>query len=131
METVFKEGDKVFCIIHGWGTVIKISKTGSFPILVLFTNNDGDEVTSSFTLDGRYFENFTQLLSFTENTLQGFSQERPIELPEVGELCLVRDYDGCEWKAVIFKVYYPNNEYPYYSERNIGYKQMKRIKILD
>lgn len=131
METVFKVGDGVFCILHGWGTVKRISKEGSFPILVSFINNEGYPETASFTLDGRYFENSKPTLSFTEYTIHGFSQERPINLPEVGELCLVRDYDGEEWKAVIFKRHYPNNEYPYHSERGICYKQLKRIKTLD
>ena len=130
-ETVFKVGDKVFHFQYGWGEVTKIDEEGTFPILVFFTNNDGNEVTASFTLDGRYFENSIQTLSFTEYTLQGFSQERPIKLPEVGELCLVRDYDGEEWKVVTFKEYNSRDKYPYVSINGTGWKQMKRIKILD
>ena len=131
METVFKEGDRVFCILHGWGIVKRISKEGSFPILVFFTNNEGLGETASFTLDGRYFETSMKMLSFTEYTLQGFTQKRPIELPEVGELCLVRDYDGEEWRVVTFKEYNSRDKYPYVSITGTGWKQMKRIKILD
>ena len=89
METVFKEGDRVFCILHGWGIVKRISKEGSFPILVFFTNNEGLGETASFTLDGRYFENSMKMLSFTEYTLQGFTQKRPIVLPEIHEEIMV------------------------------------------
>ena len=31
METVFKVGDKVFCIRHGFGTVIKLKKCDDYP----------------------------------------------------------------------------------------------------
>jgi hypothetical protein len=136
METVFKVGDRVFCILHGWGTVRRIFETGTFPILVFFTNSDGE--TASFTLDGRYFLESKPTLSFTEYTLQGFSQERPIELPEVGELCLVRDHDDNIWNVRVFIRYIAGTEYPYMIQliggdgnKTAGFKQMKRIKILD
>jgi hypothetical protein len=131
MKTIFKVGDRVFCILHGWGTVRRISEEGSFPILVSFINNKGYPETASFTLDGRYFENSKPTLSFTEYTLQGFTQERPIVLPEVGELCLMRDFDDEVWTAVIFKSYNKDEKYPFISDVYEGYKQLKRIKILD
>jgi len=133
METVFKVGDRVYCIIRGWGIVSNISCTGvngyDYPITVEFQNDWLEHGT--YTLDGRYFPESKPTLSFTEYTIQGFSQERPINLPEVGELCLVRDGDDEVWKAVEFNGYDPDNKFPYFSKRGIGYKQLKRIKILD
>jgi hypothetical protein len=72
-------------------------------------------------------------LSFTEYTLQGFSQEKPIILPEVGELCLMRDDYDEGWRAVCFKEYNPDsdNKFPYVSTNGLHFKKMKRIKILD
>jgi hypothetical protein len=116
METVFKKGDKVFHFLYGWGTIQEIQDT------MIDIDFNGQKV---------YAFSDNNLLSFTEYTLQGFSQERPIKLPEVGELCLARDDDSEEWRTVEFKGYYPDNKHPYFSKRGIGYKQLKRIKILD
>lgn len=125
----FKEGDRVYHIEYGWGEV-GYTPSINFPLVVAFSE---DEVMS-FTLDGRETtESKQSLLSFTEYTLQGFSQERPIELPEVGELCLVRHEDDNAWLVREFV------EYRYglficravHSQFEMEWKQMKRIKILD
>jgi len=116
METVFKVKDKVFHYKQGWGIVTDVNQS---IMRVKFTKSD------------QFFEIDDKLLSFTEYTLQGFSQKRPIVLPEVGELCLVRDYNEEVWKVVQFKSYDKNHHYPYISQRGVGYRQMKRIKILD
>lgn len=115
METVFKVGDKVFHYKQGWGIVTDYTQC---------------LMRVEFTKSAQFFEKDDKLLSFTEYTLQGFTQERPINLPEVGELCLARDEDSEGWIAVVFKEYLPSEEYPYKSDR-LGYKQLKRIKILD
>ena len=77
-KQIFKIGDRVFDIRFGWGKVIDDDKGGLFPIGVQFDNNDSQEVIV-YTDDGKHMpgEEFS-LLSFTEYTLQGFSQERPI-----------------------------------------------------
>jgi len=127
MKSVFKVGDKVFHIEYGWGTV-RFQESINFPLLVEFNE---DEVMS-FNLDGRETTESKQpLLSFTEYTLQGFTQERPVELPEVGELCVVRDEEGDEWELCYF-ISYKSDAVTYKFETSFGYyKQMKRIKILD
>ena len=117
METIFKEGDRVYHIQLGWGIISKVSNKD---ILVGFDN--AKSIWSSID---------SNLFSFTEYTLQGFSQERPIELPEVGELCLVRDGEGRTWIAKEFIEYKKNNLFPYITKGDIAYKEMKRIKILD
>lgn len=87
METVFKEEDKVYCVVNGHGIVRKIKCKPSYPVCVEFEN----DVTEKYTYDGRLYYNSTPTLSFTEYTLQGFSQERPTKEPQIGTLCLFSD----------------------------------------
>ena len=115
---LFKEGDRVFDFKYGWGFV----HDARCPIIVRF---------SEYTVS--YAKKDLKTLSFTEYTLQGFSQERPIVLPGVGELCLVRDDDDNAWLVREFV------EYRYglficraaHSPGNLEWKYMKRIKIID
>ncbi len=75
-KTIFKEGDMVFDIQYGWGKITGISYGGTYPIKVIF----GSTILSSYTEDGRFASQFSvPTLSFTEYTLNGFSQERPKE----------------------------------------------------
>jgi hypothetical protein len=128
METNFKVGDRVFHLQHGWGEVTIIDTEESYPITVCFNNNE----MYRFTKEGRVNSwEKTPTLSFTEYTLQGFTQERPIVLPEVGELCLMRDSDDEDWKAFMFKEYNSKYLFPFITKRGFAFKQMKRIKILD
>ncbi len=122
---MFKVGDKVYHIKYGWGIIQEIA---GLQALFRYTcdNLIGDQIVDAYDDKVLCFD----LLSFTEYTLQGFTQKRPIILPEVGELCLVRNGDDEGWIAVVFKEYLPSEEYPYKSDR-LGYKQLKRIKILD
>ena len=124
---MFKVGDKVFNYQYGWGT---INEELTKYILVLFDNCKS--VSIPFAKDGKETSRSERpTLSFTEYTLEGFSQERPIELPEVGELCLVRDSDTDDWRAVKFRGYEPKSIMRYITEHGFAYRQMKRIKILD
>ena len=128
-KQIFKVGDEVYHVDYGWGLIDYISdlKDELHPIQVTFEHE-----TMYFTKDGRYYNSSkNKSLSFTEYTLQGFTQERPIELPEVGELCLVRDIDDDIWIARTFVGYNSSDHFPYTTEGGAGYKQMKRIKILD
>jgi len=132
MKSIFKVGDRVFHIEYGWGDVIEDSGGFNFPIKVRFTK--GEENIFSFTYDGcETTESHQGLLSLTEYTLQGFSQERPILLPEVGELCLVRDHGNESWSCGEFQGYYAGSSL---FEVKVGIyticrKHLKRIKILD
>jgi hypothetical protein len=134
METVFKKGDKVFHICYGWGEVIEVNADEIYGLVVNFHNKDekGGEMEDLFTLDGKeYLQDLRSILSFTEYTIQGFSQERPIVLPEVGELCLFSDGENRTWILKEFICYKPEETLPYITKGDVPYKLMKRIKILD
>ena len=80
--SIFKVGDRVYDIRFGWGTVKHIQEDVSsyFPVNVLFDNDKSQNLKFySYELDG---EKYINLLSFTEYTLQGFSQRRPIDYEE-------------------------------------------------
>jgi hypothetical protein len=128
METVFKVGDRVYCALFGWGKIYKIYHYGNFPVKVV-SENDGSLL--GFSLNGCFFNDSSPILSFTEYTLQGFTQERPINLPEVGELCLVSDGENRTWILKEFICYKPEATLPYITKGDVPYRLLKRIKILD
>jgi hypothetical protein len=114
---MFKVGDKVFHVEYGWGVVTEENKKVfcvNFKIGVVCIKVDNN------------------LLSFTEYSLQGFSQERPIKLPKVGELCLVKDKAIKNWFCEFFigkeeSLFITRDSYGVHS----SWEEMKRIKILD
>lgn len=130
----FKVGDRVYHIQYGWGEVEAnifddVINQQIYHVHVRFLDNN-----VSFTLDGKEFEEDKQpLLSFTEYTLQGFSQERPIELPKVGELCLVSNSQNFEdFKLGFFKEYKDGFfKVEHHSLIGTYWTYLKRIKILD
>lgn len=73
-KQVFKRGDRVFHHTYKWGKVIKTREEaykGETIVVVAFEDKEAGMVN----FQGRGI----LLLSFTEYTLQGFSQERPID----------------------------------------------------
>jgi hypothetical protein len=93
METIFKKGDKVFCYMFGgWGEVIE--EYGANAIHCSFSAGN-----VYLTKEGRYLHlnSIPPILSFTEYTLEGFSQERPEELPKKGDIVWVRGELPSEW----------------------------------
>jgi hypothetical protein len=124
----FKKGDRVYHFQHGWGEVIK--PVFECDVLVRYETENliGDNFQIQVVERMLRFD----FLSFTEYTLQGFSQERPVELPEIGELCLVRDDESIHWRVREFA--FEHNGTFYVKEpcgSTDGYVYMKRIKILD
>ena len=99
MEDIFKVGDKVFCYnLRGWGEVIKIfNDDNPFPVYCSFELGN-----SSFTKDGKFYSEAPPILSFTEYTLEGFSQERPEDLPKKGDIVWVRDWEEQSWTIAHF-----------------------------
>lgn len=115
MKEVFKKGDRIFHIQFGWGVIIEeINCHGNLKIAFDKPVPQWDWFDVSF-------------ISFTEYTLQGFSQKRPIELPEVGELCLVKDFKDSVWKAREFKKFTTH----FLDTSGERWDEFKRIKILD
>ena len=121
-KEIFKVEDKVFDFKYGWGFVYD----ARCPIIVRF---------SEYTVS--YAKKDLKTLSFTEYTLQGFSQERPIELPEVGEDVLVYDENSDDWILRQFERYVACSCIPFHvTDRDSflstprGYSKLKRIKIL-
>lgn len=86
IKDIFKVGDRVFHIQNGWGTVGYSPKQNYY--LVDFDNNSTAFWYTKFN---------NKVLSFTEYTLEGFSQERPEELPYVGQVVWVRKIFPSEW----------------------------------
>ena len=125
---MFKVGDKVFNYQYGWGTINEELRKY---ILVLFDNCKS--VSIPFSKDGKETSRSERpTLSFTEYTLEGFSQERQIELPEVGDLCLVKDKALGNWFCEFFSgkeesLFITRDSYGVVS----AWEEMKRIKILD
>jgi len=109
---ILKVGDKVYEYWLGWLTVEDIENDMCF----LY-----DEMNVEFCVPCRE-------LSFTEYTLTGFSQERPIELPEVGELCLFSD-DEVTWKIGAYDQK-GSEKYPFHVKDLGSFKYCKRIKFL-
>jgi hypothetical protein len=92
-ETIFKEGDKVFDILFGWGEVTCIVEFNTnHPVVCRF-----GEDTINYTKLGCYFKGWSRTLSFTEYKLEGFSQERPEVLPEFGDVVWVRGEFPSQW----------------------------------
>jgi hypothetical protein len=125
-KTVFKKGDRVFDIQYGWGIVTHIFGDHSFPIRIQYSHE-----ANYYTSSGKASVNESKsILSFTEYTLQGFSQERPIELPEVGEQVMFSD-DGKSWELGNFIEYRADYEKPYIIRvlcLNYQRKYIKRLR---
>jgi hypothetical protein len=82
IDTKFKIGDRVYHYIYGWGNITNLGNNVVFdkqPNLFMNVN----------------FEK--KLLSFTEYTIEGFSQERPKELPKKGDIVWGRNEFPSEW----------------------------------
>lgn len=93
---MFKVGDKVFDYQYGWGVVEEIWEDITYPVDVNFERS-----VNTYTSDGRELEDNHPSLSFTEYTLEGFSQERPFN-PEdcVGKWCIL-DTTGDDSESIV------------------------------
>lgn len=84
-KSVFKVEDRVFDFCFGWGKIVTID-TGWMKIR--FDNSKRD---------AHYEQDDLKTLSFTEYTLEGFSQKRPEELPKKGDIVWGRNEFPSEW----------------------------------
>ena len=99
---IFKKGDKVYDYAYGWGEVADISEVVDYyPLLIEFQH-----IKLYYNFKGVAECGLLPTLSFTEYTLEGFSQVRPKEpLPfKVGDVCYVCDHIGSDiWGTCILK----------------------------
>ena len=73
---IFKKGDKVYDYAYGWGEVANISEVVDYyPLLIEF-----QDIKLYYNFKGVAECGLLPTLSFTEYTLEGFSQVRPKEL---------------------------------------------------
>lgn len=117
METIFKVGDRVFDIRYGWGIVQHIDLSANYPIFCGF-----DKHKQSYSTDGKVLDNTISTLSFTEYTLEGFSQERPEELPKKGDIVWVRNEFPSEWEIGYFFKKQGNTYYTSASKNSQGWR---------
>jgi hypothetical protein len=108
----FKNGDKVFVAPYGWCEFIKYGVEGLCVVRNGFKSLDVD----------------FPLVSFTEYTLQGFTQERPFE-PVVGQMYYFWDDNMLAAKRVICGFYkgYGSVDFPYsvqHSSISINYQHI-------
>lgn len=86
---IFKEGDRVYVHSLGWGTITEIG----FYIVIKFDSID----------DTRYIGGgLVHLISFTEYTLDGYSQDRPEELPNRGDVVWIKEMGTKMYVPIIF-----------------------------
>jgi len=127
-KEIFQVGDKVFDIMYGWGVVDRIDKALLlYPIIVKYKNYADEQY--AYNIRGvNNARSTTPTLSFTEYTLNNFSQERlPFELPDVGEEIMCSDCNGDAWDLCIFEEYRSNESHPVVTNGG-NYKHFKRLR---
>ena len=136
-KQTFEKGDRVFHYLKGWGEIVHLYSDNWEEVddnyTVCVVKFDSSEELEHFT---KYLA--TKTLSFTEYTLQGFTQERPINYEEyVGKwgkfwdddeelisICKLQFYDTSENTVCPFK-----NEFGFYT--NFEPLTEEQIKILE
>lgn len=96
MEQIFKDDDRVFHIQYGWGEVIDVT---CFDVSVKFDTGDIRHISGDAG----------ELLSFTEYTLEGFSQDRLVELPKIGQVVWGKNIDQVDWHIGYFHIFDRNS----------------------
>lgn len=87
MKQIFKKGDRVYHHKYGWGTFNYYAKYAREKTIITFTEcKVVFDNTPEESKDYGFSIVYESELSFTEYSLQGFSQERPINY---------EDYIGC------------------------------------
>lgn len=121
METKFRKGDRVFDIMYGWGNVINIDTYNRNCIEVLFD----DKLKKTYLFDALYPSEGgypRPVLSFTEYRLEGFTQERPEELPNAGDIVWIRNEFPSEWEIGYFFKKEGNTYYTSASKNSQGWR---------
>lgn len=130
MKTIFKVGDRVFDYQHGWGEVYGVNLESDYAVYVKF-----DKTKIMYTNDGYRYSSSHPTLSFTEYTLEGFSQERPINYDDyIGKLGMFWDNEYGEVHRLIRRLKdFGEDEFQTdngYSFKNFKPLTEEQIKIL-
>ena len=110
IEEIFKINDRVYHYKYGWGTIEGIF---SGRVIAEFDKTKG----LIRELDGD-----KKLLSFTEYTIENFSQERPEELPKKGDIVWTRNEYPSEWEIGYFFKKEGNTYYTSASKNSQGWR---------
>ena len=76
-KQIFKVGDRVFDYAYGWGKVTGIEGCKALKVTFEHIDDFGKNIRLLYNEQGKEILSKNITLSFTEYTLQGFSQERP------------------------------------------------------
>ena len=101
LDKIFRQGDRVFDIEYGWGTVYNINELDRYSVNVIFDDN----CKRTYLFDGKYPAEGgypRNVLSFTEYKLEGFSLVRPEDLPKKGDIVWVKFYKHDNWRIEQF-----------------------------
>ena len=108
MKPVFEIGDRLYSCIYGWCVVGEVNEPNQEYRL---------KVESTGLLIVSSFENSVKHFSYKEYKLNGFTLEKPEELPEYGQIVWVRDEENENWSITHFIKYDDTDEddqlYPY------------------
>lgn len=77
-KQIFKVGDKVFDYSYGWGKVLEILNRAEYSYAIVVGFNKDYFEKHRYSNLGIEMRRYHPTLSFTEYSLEGFSQERPI-----------------------------------------------------
>lgn len=108
MKHNFKVGDKVFDYRYGWMIIISSENKNN--------ENSKDHVCTIINNSNKYIHYYNEdikALSFTEYTLDGYSNEIPIEEFKIGYFWDDDDFSACIYSKLI-KIH-PNSDYKYES----------------
>jgi hypothetical protein len=94
MKSIFRQGDRVYHFLYGWGDVIQIVTNNNY----LWVRVQFDDKPKDFQ------DNFKDgfLLSFTKYKLEGFSKERPEESPNKGDIVWIREMETKMYVPIVF-----------------------------
>jgi len=119
MRHNFKIGDKVFDYRHGWMVVEALSEQEDHKVEVITEKRCKDRHKTYFY----YYEETLKTLSFTEYTLDGYSNERPVQEFEIGSRGYFWDdlqFNSCLY-SVLEKINDNDNDYKFKSTKNGSY----------
>lgn len=87
---MFKEGQKVWCSVWGWGKVAEVEDGDDYPFYVEFNDTDN---CSWFSKEGKFDANGPRCLFFDEVIPSQKALTPPIEYPELkfGDVILIKN----------------------------------------